>query len=127
MRQSERDQGVRPGQTTDERERIKALNREIAAFVVGHLIDEVEAGFARFPDVLQHLAAVRAERQELIRIWRAGEISDEVLHAFAVVGEPAAVGRGLVERWGDIATRLTLYAPFAHDRAVWPEVMAAMR
>jgi len=26
------------------------------------------------------LAAVRAERKELIRIWRAGEISDEVLH-----------------------------------------------
>ena len=25
-------------------------------------------------------AAVRAERDELIRIWRAGEISDEVLH-----------------------------------------------
>ncbi|MEN3236769.1 IS3 family transposase [Methylobacterium ajmalii] len=28
VRQSERDQGVRPGQTTDERERIKALERE---------------------------------------------------------------------------------------------------
>ncbi len=28
MRQSERDHGVRPGQTTDERERIKALERE---------------------------------------------------------------------------------------------------
>jgi len=26
------------------------------------------------------LAAVRAERQELIRIWQAGEISDEILH-----------------------------------------------
>jgi len=26
------------------------------------------------------LAAVRAERQELIRIWRAGDISDEILH-----------------------------------------------
>jgi CPA1 family monovalent cation:H+ antiporter len=26
------------------------------------------------------LAAVRAERQELIRIWRAGEISDDILH-----------------------------------------------
>jgi CPA1 family monovalent cation:H+ antiporter len=26
------------------------------------------------------LAAVRAEREELIRIWRAGEISDDVLH-----------------------------------------------
>ncbi|AWB25195.1 IS3 family transposase [Methylobacterium currus] len=29
VRQSERDQGVRPGQTTDERERIKALEREV--------------------------------------------------------------------------------------------------
>ncbi|KMO34434.1 transposase [Methylobacterium aquaticum] len=28
VRQSERDQGVRPGQTTDERQRIKALERE---------------------------------------------------------------------------------------------------
>jgi transposase len=28
VRQSERDQGERPGQTTDERERIKALERE---------------------------------------------------------------------------------------------------
>jgi transposase len=28
VRQSERDQGVRPGQTADERERIKALERE---------------------------------------------------------------------------------------------------
>ncbi|KMO25269.1 transposase [Methylobacterium indicum] len=28
VRQSERDQGVRPGQATDERERIKALERE---------------------------------------------------------------------------------------------------
>jgi CPA1 family monovalent cation:H+ antiporter len=26
------------------------------------------------------LAALRAERQELIRIWRAGEISDDILH-----------------------------------------------
>ena len=28
VRQAERDQGVRPGPTTDERERIKALERE---------------------------------------------------------------------------------------------------
>ncbi|CAB4365544.1 unannotated protein [freshwater metagenome] len=71
---------------------------------------------------------------ELSRMTREGKwadignlIDDEVLHAFAVVGEPAAVGKGLVERWGSIATRLTLYAPYPHDRAVWPEVMAAMR
>ncbi|MDO8362164.1 MAG: LLM class F420-dependent oxidoreductase [Actinomycetota bacterium] len=71
---------------------------------------------------------------ELSRMTRDGRwaeigtlIDDEVLHAFAVVGEPAAVGRGLVERWGSIATRLTLYAPYPHDPAVWPEVTAAMR
>lgn len=29
VRQSERDQGMRPGQTTDERERIKTLEREV--------------------------------------------------------------------------------------------------
>jgi transposase len=29
VRQAERDQGVRPGPTTDERERIKALEREV--------------------------------------------------------------------------------------------------
>ncbi len=29
MHQSKRDKGVRPGQTTDERERIKALEREV--------------------------------------------------------------------------------------------------
>jgi len=26
------------------------------------------------------LAAIRAERQELVRVWRAGQVSDEVLH-----------------------------------------------
>jgi CPA1 family monovalent cation:H+ antiporter len=44
-----------------------------AALPLGH-----QSSFAFGRDL--RLAAVRAERQELIRIWRAGEISDEVLH-----------------------------------------------
>jgi probable F420-dependent oxidoreductase len=71
---------------------------------------------------------------ELSRLTRDGRweelgdtIDDEVLHAFAVVGEPAAVGRGLRERWGSIATRLTIYAPYKHDPAMWPQVIDAIR
>ena len=52
-------------------------------------------------------------------------VDDELLHAFAVVGEPAEVGRGLRRRWGDVATRLTLYATYAADPAVWPDVIDA--
>jgi hypothetical protein len=54
-------------------------------------------------------------------------IDDEVLHAFAVVGEPEAVGRGLAERWGDVAGRITLYTPYDADPSVWPAVVAAIR
>jgi hypothetical protein len=54
-------------------------------------------------------------------------IDDEVLHAFAVVGEPAQVGKGLWERWGPVASRLTLYATYSSDPTVWPEVLSALR
>ncbi len=50
-------------------------------------------------------------------------IDDEVLHAFAVVGTPAEVGRGLRSRWGDVAGRITLYAPYQVDRAVLATVL----
>ena len=56
---------------------------------------------------------------ELTRLSKAGRwsdmgdaIDDEVLHAFAVVGDPDKVGRGLRERWRGTATRITLYTPY---------------
>jgi probable F420-dependent oxidoreductase len=71
---------------------------------------------------------------ELTRLSKAGRwsemgyaIDDELLHAFAVVGEPAAVGKGLRERWGDTAARVTLYATYPADPAMWPEVIDHMR
>ena len=71
---------------------------------------------------------------ELARLSKQGRwaemgdvVDDELLHAFAVVGEPAAVGRGLRRRWGDVATRVTLYATYAADPAMWPEVIDALR
>lgn len=50
-----------------------------------------------------------------------------MLLAFAVVGEPAAVGRGLRERWGDAATGITLYATYDADPAIWPDVIDALQ
>lgn len=48
--------------------------------------------------------------------WRQmGElIDDEVLHAFAVVAEPAQLGAAVLERFGDIVDRFTFYAPYPH-------------
>ena len=71
---------------------------------------------------------------ELGRLTKAGRwaelgdvIDDDVLHAFAVVGEPAVVGRGLQARWGSVATRITLYATYKSDPAMWAEVIEAIR
>jgi probable F420-dependent oxidoreductase len=71
---------------------------------------------------------------ELTRLSKEGRwsdmgdaIDDELLHAFAVVGEPAEVGKGLQERWAPVASRLMLYATYQADPAVWPEVVDALR
>jgi probable F420-dependent oxidoreductase len=70
---------------------------------------------------------------ELTRLSKAGRwsemgelIDDDMLHAFAVVGEPDVVGKGLTARWGDVATRITLYATYEADPSVWPAVVDAM-
>jgi probable F420-dependent oxidoreductase len=55
-----------------------------------------------------------------------GLIDDDVLNAFAVVGEPEAVGKGLAARWGDVAGRITLYAPYEADPSVWPRIVNAI-
>jgi probable F420-dependent oxidoreductase len=71
---------------------------------------------------------------ELNALTRAGRwsemgdaIDDEMLHAFAVVGAPDEVGRGLVQRWGAVAPRVTLYAPYKVDPAALVEVLESTR
>jgi probable F420-dependent oxidoreductase len=71
---------------------------------------------------------------ELTRLSKEGRwsdmgeaIDDELLHAFAVVGGPDEVGRGLWERWGPVASRITLYATYEADPAIWLEVLRALR
>jgi probable F420-dependent oxidoreductase len=54
-------------------------------------------------------------------------ITDEMLTQFAAVGTPAEVGATLRERFAGLATRMSFYAPYPVDPAVWPEVLTAVR
>ncbi|HKP42139.1 LLM class F420-dependent oxidoreductase [Mycobacterium sp.] len=59
---------------------------------------------------------------ELHRLSKRGDwatmrelIDDEILHAFAVVGEPKDIGAALVTRFGGLVDRFTLYTPYPLD------------
>jgi probable F420-dependent oxidoreductase len=54
-------------------------------------------------------------------------IGDDVLNAFAVVAEPGAVAAELLRRYGDVMTRMTLYAPYALDPAVTEQIVGDLR
>jgi probable F420-dependent oxidoreductase len=54
-------------------------------------------------------------------------IDDEMLHSFAVVGEPEAVAAELRRRYGDIVHRLTLAVPYQSDPDRWAAFFDALR
>ncbi|PRZ44049.1 putative F420-dependent oxidoreductase [Antricoccus suffuscus] len=56
----------------------------------------------------------------------AGLIDDDVLNAFAVVGEPASVGAEIRRRFDGIADRFSIYAPYDLDDAVRRDVVSAL-
>lgn len=70
---------------------------------------------------------LQLELSRLTRTGRWGElgdaIDDEVLREFAVVGDPETVGQQLWQRWGGLAARITLYAPYE----IGDEVRLAVR
>jgi probable F420-dependent oxidoreductase len=50
-------------------------------------------------------------------------ITDDILETFAVVGEPEQIAAGLQERYGDVVSRISFYAPYASDPDRWKAVM----
>jgi probable F420-dependent oxidoreductase len=56
-----------------------------------------------------------------------GLIDDDMLHAFAVIGEPEQIARGLEERYGDVVDRITFYAPYRSDPERWHRVMQEIK
>ena len=54
-------------------------------------------------------------------------IDDDVLDAFAIVGEPERIGQQLHARYGDVVDRVTFYAPYKSDPERWTRVLADIK
>jgi probable F420-dependent oxidoreductase len=54
-------------------------------------------------------------------------IDDEVLHTFAVVGEPEEIAPQLLARYGDAVDRMSFYFPFGGDPERWAAVRDQLR
>jgi probable F420-dependent oxidoreductase len=73
-------------------------------------------------------------QDELNRLSKEGRwkemgdlVDDEVLHTFAVVGEPEEIAGGLHDRYGDVVDRISFYAPYQSDPARWARVMDQLK
>jgi len=72
---------------------------------------------------------VQSELSRLARDGRWDEmgdvIDDDLLHAMAVIGDPATVGAGLRERYGGVADRVTPTSAVRLDEDAWGELIDA--
>jgi probable F420-dependent oxidoreductase len=73
-------------------------------------------------------------QSELNRLSKQGEwvqmgelIDDDVLAAFAVVGEPEEIPALLLARYGDLVDRVSFYAPYQSDPERWTKVLEGFR
>jgi alkanesulfonate monooxygenase SsuD/methylene tetrahydromethanopterin reductase-like flavin-dependent oxidoreductase (luciferase family) len=57
----------------------------------------------------------------------AEAIDDELLDAFAVIGEPEPAAHQLLQRYGDVATRFSFYAPYESDSTRFTRVLDELR
>lgn len=54
-------------------------------------------------------------------------ITDEILHTFAVVGEPETIASELRRRYGDVIQRISFYAPYKSNPERWRQVLADLQ
>lgn len=54
-------------------------------------------------------------------------ITDEILHTFAVVGEPEQIAPELLKRYGDVVSRLSFYTPYKSDPERWDNVRKTLQ
>lgn len=80
---------------------------------------------------LHGLGDLQPELTSLSKQGRWAEMSalvpDELVAAVAVSGTPQHAGRALRDRWADVASSISLYAPYDADPSVWPVVARAAR
>ena len=57
----------------------------------------------------------------------AALIDDDFLEAFAVCGEPDTIARQLLEKYGELATRLSIYAPYVLPDDTWRGILSQLK
>jgi len=61
----------------EHRDQVRAMNREVALFAVGHLIEDIEKRCADLPAVLAHLKAVQADVVENVHEFLASNEAED--------------------------------------------------
>ncbi|MCX2934416.1 TIGR03617 family F420-dependent LLM class oxidoreductase [Mycobacterium sp. CVI_P3] len=54
-------------------------------------------------------------------------VTDEVLHEFAIVAEPADVANALAARWEGLVDRISFYTPYPRDEELFVEILGALK
>ncbi len=54
-------------------------------------------------------------------------ITDDILHTFAVVGDPDQLAPELLRRYGDLVDRISFYAPYKAEPGTWLPVIDALK
>ena len=104
-------------------DRVVATRRQIAFYASTPAYRPVleHHGWGALGEELNHLS----KQGEWMKMGDA--VDDEVLHTFAVVGEPAALAPELHRRFGTALDRMQFYAADPADGATWGPVIDAIR
>jgi probable F420-dependent oxidoreductase len=118
---------IATGHTEEEMEGAQAATRQQIAFygstpAYRGVLDR--HGWGGLGDELNALS--RSSREDK---WEAmsGLVPDEVLHAFAVVAEPAGVAPEIRRRFAGLIDRVSFYAPYETDAAAWDPIVADLK
>ena len=66
-----------PGLERKHRERVKDLNREVALYAVGHLVDELRQRYADVPGIVAHLEQVQGDAIENVHEFLASSEAED--------------------------------------------------
>ncbi len=89
-----------PGWQRETQEKLKELNREMAGFAVGGLIDELREKYGDHPDVVAHLDAVQKDIVENARDFlQAGEEESNLPAMLRVATQDSEPGSPLARRY----------------------------
>jgi probable F420-dependent oxidoreductase len=115
---------IATGRTEEEMDRAVAATRQQIAFygstpAYRGVLDR--HGWAGLGDELNSLS--RSSRWEAM----GGLVGDEVLHAFAVVAEPAGVAREIRRRFGGLIDRVSFYAATDTAAETWDAILLGLR